>query len=167
MNRYDQIWSDPSHTDPTASSYPPQPECPGGGMPWFHGGTSPKCSVANTLVPHTKNGSAQDVVGTTTNIRGRVLPVVGVSTPGGPWTDEWIVAACPSPDGSTRDRARRGEENRQRGKPAAFVLPYAQVGCACSRGLQAFAWERERALRAGLFSRAANLLVREPWTFLL
>jgi hypothetical protein len=31
-----------------------------------------------------------------------------------------------------------------KGKPAAFVLPRAQVGCACSRGLQAFAWERER-----------------------
>jgi hypothetical protein len=27
--------------------------------------------------------------------------------------------------------------------------------------------ERERDLRAGPFSRAANLLVREPWTFLL
>jgi hypothetical protein len=38
-------------------------------------------------------------------------------------------------------RSTKGEENRQRGKPAAFVLPCAQVGCACSRGLQAFAWE--------------------------
>jgi hypothetical protein len=56
-----------------------------------------------------------------------------------------------------------------KGKPAAFVLPCAQVECACSRGLQAFAWERDRAraLCAGPFSRAANLLVREPWTFLL
>jgi hypothetical protein len=26
----------------------------------------------------------------------------------------------------------------------AFVLSCAQGGCACSRGLQAFAWERER-----------------------
>jgi hypothetical protein len=60
-----------------------------------------------------------------------------------------------------------GEENRQKGKLAAFVLPCAQVGCACSRGLQAFAWERERALRVGPFPRAANLFVREPWTFLL
>jgi hypothetical protein len=31
-----------------------------------------------------------------------------------------------------------------------------------SRGI-----ERERALCVGPFSRAANLLVREPWTFLL
>jgi hypothetical protein len=49
----------------------------------------------------------------------------------------------------------------------AFVLSCAQGGYACSRGLQAFAWERERALRIGPFSRVANLLVREPWTFLL
>jgi hypothetical protein len=49
----------------------------------------------------------------------------------------------------------------------AFVLSCAQGGCACSRGLQAFAWERERALCVGPFSRATNLLVREPWTFLL
>jgi hypothetical protein len=54
-----------------------------------------------------------------------------------------------------------------KGEPAAFVLSCAQGGCACSKGLQAFAWERERALCAGPFSRAANLLVREPWAFLL
>jgi hypothetical protein len=42
-----------------------------------------------------------------------------------------------------RRSTKGGGENRQRGKLAAFVLPYVQVGCACSRGLQAFAWERE------------------------
>jgi hypothetical protein len=36
------------------------------------------------------------------------------------------------------------EGDRQKGKPAAFVLSCAQVGCACSRGLQASAWERAR-----------------------
>jgi hypothetical protein len=64
-----------------------------------------------------------------------------------------------------------GAKRRQaeKGKPAAFVLSCAQVGCACSRGLQASAWERESEglIRAGSSSRAANLLVREPWTFLL
>ena len=55
----------------------------------------------------------------------------------------------------------------QKGKPAAFVLSCAQVGCACSRGLQASAWERARDFRVGPFSRTANLLVREPWTCLL
>jgi hypothetical protein len=55
-----------------------------------------------------------------------------------------------------------------KGELAASVLSCAQVGCACSRGLQAFAWERERErLSANPFSHAANLLVREPWTFLL
>jgi hypothetical protein len=37
-----------------------------------------------------------------------------------------------------------GKKTSKRGKPTAFVLPCAQVGCACSRGLQASAWERER-----------------------
>jgi hypothetical protein len=43
-----------------------------------------------------------------------------------------------------RRSTKGGGRNRQKGKPAAFVLPCAQVGCAYSRGLQASAWERER-----------------------
>jgi hypothetical protein len=70
-----------------------------------------------------------------------------------------------------REAKHEGGKKQAKGKPAAFVLPCAQVGCACSRGLQVSAWERERerarALCAGPSSRAANLLVREPWTFLL
>jgi hypothetical protein len=72
-----------------------------------------------------------------------------------------------------RETEHEGGKKQAKGKPTAFVLPCAQVRCACSRGLQAFAWERERerererALCVGPFSRAANLLVREPWTFLL
>jgi hypothetical protein len=58
-------------------------------------------------------------------------------------------------------RSTEGGREQAKGNPAAFVLPRAQVV------LQASAWERARALRAGPFSRAANLLVREPWTFLL
>jgi hypothetical protein len=34
-----------------------------------------------------------------------------------------------------------GGRRQAKGNPAAFVLPCAQVGCACSRGLQASAWE--------------------------
>jgi hypothetical protein len=49
------------------------------------------------------------------------------------------VAACPSPDGSARGRARRGEEGV---REVEILRPScssrAQVGCACSRGLQAF-----------------------------
>jgi hypothetical protein len=57
-----------------------------------------------------------------------------------------------------------GKETGKKGKPAAFVLSCAQVGCACSRVLQASAWERERerALRAGPSSRAANLPYESP-----
>jgi hypothetical protein len=50
---------------------------------------------------------------------------------------------APAQMGRRETEHEGGKENRQRGKPAAFVLPCAQVGCACSRGLQAFAWERE------------------------
>jgi hypothetical protein len=64
-------------------------------------------------------------------------------------------------------QSTKGGRNRQKGKPAASVLSCAQVGCACSRGLQASAREGARVLCGGPFSRAANLPVREPWTFLL
>jgi hypothetical protein len=50
--------------------------------------------------------------------------------------------------------------NTKRGKPRLRVV-LRQSGCACSRGLQAFARERERE------SRATTILVRGPWTFLL
>jgi hypothetical protein len=42
------------------------------------------------------------------------------------------------------------------------VLSCAQGGCACSRGLHAFARERERALRVGPFSRAATFSYESP-----
>jgi hypothetical protein len=54
---------------------------------------------------------------------------------------------------------KRGD--RQKGKPAAFVLPCAQVGCACSRGLQASAWERARDLHAPSRSPARPTLSYE------
>jgi hypothetical protein len=60
----------------------------------------------------------------------------------------------------TRRNTKGGETAK--GKPAAFVLSCAQVGCTCSRGLQASVRESERErerLSANPFSRAANLLV--------
>jgi hypothetical protein len=53
---------------------------------------------------------------------------------------------------------------KQQGETAAFVLSCAQGGCACSRGLQAFAWERERAraLCVDPFSRAATFSYESP-----
>jgi hypothetical protein len=61
--------------------------------------------------------------------------------------------------------ARRNTEGKNsKGEPATFVLSCAQGGCACSRGLQAFAWERARvrALCVGPFSRVTNLLYESP-----
>jgi hypothetical protein len=43
---------------------------------------------------------------------------------------------------STKGGKKGGD--RRKGKLAAFVLSCAQVGCACSRGLQASVWERAR-----------------------
>jgi hypothetical protein len=58
------------------------------------------------------------------------------------------------------------KETGVKGKPAAFGLSCAQVGCACSRGLQASAWEGARGLHAlSRPLRAANPLVRVPWAF--
>jgi hypothetical protein len=78
------------------------------------------------------------------------------------------VAACPSPDGSTRGRAQRGEARwpetgvREVGIPRPSCSSRVQVGCACSRGLQASTRERERAASGERLSRprprAANPL---------
>jgi hypothetical protein len=64
-------------------------------------------------------------------------------------------------------RNTRGETVRGN---CGLVLSCAQGGCACSRGLQAFAREREREseslMRWPILPRG-HLLVRGPWTFLL
>jgi hypothetical protein len=71
------------------------------------------------------------------------------SETGGSLSRQVNVAACPSPDGSTRGRARRGEVRwpemgvREVEIPQPSCLSRAQVGCACSRGLQASTRERE------------------------
>jgi hypothetical protein len=48
----------------------------------------------------------------------------------------------PAQMGRRETEHKRG--GKQQGETAAFVLSCAQGGCACSRGLQAFARERER-----------------------
>jgi hypothetical protein len=52
-----------------------------------------------------------------------------------------------------RETEHEGGKKQAKGKPTAFVLSYTQVGCTCSRGLQAFAWERERG---------GEILMRRP-----
>jgi hypothetical protein len=90
------------------------------------------------------------------------------SETGGSLSRRVNVAACPSPDGSTRGRARRGEVRwsemgvREVEIPRPSCSSRAQVGCACSRGLQASTRERERAASCERLSRprprAANPL---------
>jgi hypothetical protein len=58
--------------------------------------------------------------------------------------------------------ARRNTKGgKQQGETATFVLSCAQGGCACSRGLQAFARERER-LSTSPFSHAATFSYESP-----
>jgi hypothetical protein len=69
------------------------------------------------------------------------------------------VVACPSPDGSARGRARRGEGKvaetgvREVEIARPSCSSRAQVGCTCSRGLQASTRERERAASRERLSR--------------
>jgi hypothetical protein len=72
---------------------------------------------------------------------------------------------------SLRSPAQMGrrETEHKEGENRGFVLSCAQGGCACSRGLQAFARERERErepVHQPVLSRG-HPLVRGPWTFLL
>jgi hypothetical protein len=70
------------------------------------------------------------------------LEFVDVSTRGVPGPTSKLSLRVPAQMGR-RETEHKGERN-SKGEPAAFVLSCAQGGCACSRGLQAFAWERER-----------------------
>jgi hypothetical protein len=91
--------------------------------------------------------------------------------PGGSLDRRVNCRRVPQPRWVGARRSEKGGNRREtgvKGKPAAFVLSRAQVGCACSRGLQTSAWEGARGLHApSRPPHAANLLVREPWTFLL
>jgi hypothetical protein len=71
---------------------------------------------------------------------------VGVSTPRVPGPTSKLSPRVPAQMGWRETEHEGGKKGgyRQKGKPAAFVLSCAQVGCACSRGLQASAWERAR-----------------------
>jgi hypothetical protein len=97
---------------------------------------------------------------------------------GGPSGRRVSVAACPSPDGSSaRASAKGGEARRPEtgvrevGIPRPSCSSRAQVGCACSRGLQASTREREASgpKRAPVSSSSprGQPSLRGPWSFLL
>ena len=71
--------------------------------------------------------------------------------PGGSLDRRVNCRRVPQPRWVGARRSTKGGNQREtgvKGKPAAFVLSCAQVGCACSRGLQASAWEGARGLYA-------------------
>jgi hypothetical protein len=89
------------------------------------------------------------------------IEVVGVSTRGVPGPTSKLSLRVPAQMGR-----REMEHKGKKGEPR-LVLSCAQGGCACSRGLQAFAREREREpIRQPVLPRG-HLPVRGPWTFLL
>jgi hypothetical protein len=103
---------------------------------------------------------------------------VGVPRQGGPLGRRVSVAACPSPDGSSaRASAKGGEARRPEtgvrevGIPRPSCSSRAQVGCACSRGLQGSTREREASgpKRAPVSSSSprGQPFLRGPWSFLL
>jgi hypothetical protein len=91
----------------------------------------------------------RSLTGSCSSTRSRPLPgapTVGVSTPGGSLDRRVNCRRVSQPRWVCARRSTKGEKegDRQKGKLAAFVLSCAQVGCTCSRGLQASAWERAR-----------------------
>jgi hypothetical protein len=68
---------------------------------------------------------------------------VGVSTSWVPGPTSELSPRVPAQMGR-RETEHEGGKKQAKGKPVTFVLSYAQVGCACSRGLQASARESER-----------------------
>jgi hypothetical protein len=71
--------------------------------------------------------------------------------PGGSLDRRVNCRRVPQPRWVGARRSAKGGNQREtgiKGKPATFVLSRAQVGCACSRGLQASAWEGARGLHA-------------------
>jgi hypothetical protein len=92
------------------------------------------------------------------------ISVANIWIPGVPGPTSKLSLRVPTQMGR-RETEHKGENSkRNRG----LVLSCAQGGCACSRGLQAFAWERESVslVRRPVLPRG-HLLVRELWTFLL
>jgi hypothetical protein len=93
--------------------------------------------------------------------------IVGVSRPGVPGPTSEMSPRAPAQMGR-RGRARRGKERRPEAGVREVEIPRpscssrTQVGCACSRGLQASTRERERAASRERLSRprprAANPL---------
>jgi hypothetical protein len=99
-----------------------------------------------------------------------VIRLMSAFRPGGS-LDRRVNCRCMSqPRWVGAIRSTKGGRNRQRGNPQPSCCPAPRSGALAVGGYKrprGRERERARALCVGPFSRAANLLVREPWTFLL
>jgi hypothetical protein len=105
--------------------------------------------------------SIWSLTGSCSSTRSRPLPgapTVGVSTRGVPGPTSKLSLRVPAQMGRRETEHKGGNNKGNRG----LVLSSAQGGCACSRGLQAFAWERERALFVSPSSHAATFSFEGP-----
>jgi hypothetical protein len=84
--------------------------------------------------------------------------------PGGSLDRRVNCRRVPQPRWVGARRSTKGGRKRQRGNPRPLCCPAPRSGALAVGGYKR---SRGRALRVGPSSRAANLLVREPWTFLL
>jgi hypothetical protein len=98
-----------------------------------------------------------------------IKETVGVSTPGVPGPTSKLSLRVPAQMGR-RETGHKGGRTVRGTRGLRVVLRPGRMdalavgGYKRSRGRER---ERARALCIGPFSHAANLLVREPWTFLL
>jgi hypothetical protein len=80
--------------------------------------------------------------------------LVGVSTSGVPGPTSKLSPRVPAQMGRRETEHEGGRKgDRRKGKPAAFVLSCAQVGCACSRGYKR---PRGRERARGLYAPARS-----------
>jgi hypothetical protein len=112
------------------------------------------------LATHAKEGesiSPKQKDRTTTNFKNLVFQLVfkevlsAFRPRGVPGPTSKLSPRAPAHMGRRETEREGGKpegDRRKRGKPVAFVLSRAQVGCACSRGLQASTWEGARGLHA-------------------
>jgi hypothetical protein len=109
----------------------------------------------------------RSLTGSCSATRSRPLPgapTVGVSTPGGSLDRRVNCRRVSQPRWVGARQSTKGGRSRQRGNPRPSCCPAPRSGALAVGGYKR---SHGRALCVGPFSRAANLPVREPWTFLL
>jgi hypothetical protein len=97
---------------------------------------------------------------------GRISGFVGVSTRGVPGPTSKLSPRIPAQMGRRETEHEGGKKIGKGGNPRPSCCPAPRSGALVVGGYKR-PRGRERALCAGTFPCAANLLVREPWAFIL